>query len=197
MNKINVFSQTRKKRIFVGTLSRDNKHFYFHYDKKYSRLKNAIPLGPEFDLWKESFSSKTLFPSLSDRIPSKINSAYKDYCKQWNISPNETDPFILLTTIGHRGPSTFIFEPAIERTFQANSIKAFRNYLGLTQEEFALLLDMAQITLIRLEQGHSTNETLLTYIELVEKTPKTLLWLLEKRGQHLHDKTVERLKRLI
>ena len=46
-----------------------------------------------------------------DRIPSKENPAYPDYCKSQGISVNETNPIILLIAIGKRGPSTFIFEP--------------------------------------------------------------------------------------
>ncbi|MBU0506571.1 HipA N-terminal domain-containing protein [bacterium] len=195
-NKINVFSQTKSKRSFVGSLTKDDKKFYFQYDKKYIHQKSAIPLGPEFELWKDTFSSKTLFPSLADRIPSIQNPAYKDYCKQWGIDPKEKDPFVLLSTIGRRGPSTFIFEMAFENDDNATSIRSFRKMLELTQEEFELLFGLAHTTLIRLEQGRSTNETLLTYIQLIKNTPQALLWLLKTRGQYLHDNTVARLTKL-
>lgn len=192
LNKINIFSQTKIKRTLVGALWRDGAKFYFAYEKSYTRQKNAIPLGPEFDLWKEKFSSKSLFPSLADRLPAKQNPAYKDYCAQWGIDPAEDDPFVLLTTIGRRGPSTFVFESAIDEDFTPERLLAFRKRLKLTQRDFGLLLGLSHPTLLRLEQGRSTNETLLTYLKLVESTPAALQWLLKTRGQYLHDDVVDR-----
>lgn len=192
-NQIHVFSQTKTKRIFVGTLWRDDNNYYFKYDTGYSKLKAAIPLGPEFELWKDKFKSKKLFSSLLDRIPSKDNPAYKDYCEQWGIDPKESDLFILLVTVGRRGPSTFIFEKGVQNRYESQSVLNFRKKLKLSQYEFESLLGISHATLQRLENEKSTNETILRYIELVENVPSALLWLLDNRGKYLHDNTVNRL----
>lgn len=174
------------KKVFVGTLYRQEGQFYFEYDKHYRCLKSAVALGPEFELWKERFSSKEIFPSLADRIPSKQNPAYKDYCKQWGISADETDPLVLLTTIGRRGPSTFVFEPALDE-YTAEKVKSFRKKLNLNQREFALFFDITQATLSKLEQGKSSHLTIMHFIQLCEEVPNALTWLLEFRGQFIHD----------
>lgn len=186
MDKINVFSQTATKRTFVGMLYKENNRFYFEYDKHYRRQKKAVALGPELELWKEKFSSKAIFPSIADRIPSRENPAYRDYCKQWGISENEKDIFKLLVTIGRRGPSTFVFEPA-PKEYSAEKVKAFREKLGLNQRDFASFFDITQTTLSKIEQGKSLYSTITIFIQLCEDSPEALAWLLEVRGQYMHD----------
>lgn len=196
IDKINIYSQITTRRVFVGTLYRQDGCFYFEYDKHYRCLKNAVALGPEFELWQEKFSSKELFPSLADRIPSRQNPAYKDYCKQWGISENESDPFTLLTTIGRRGPSTFVFEPALGE-YAAERIKAFRDKLSLNQREFALLFDITQTTLSKLEQGKSSYPIITHFIQLCEEVPDALAWLLRARGQYIHDDKRAAIERML
>ena len=186
-NKINVYSQTKGKRTFVGTLWREAGKYIFEYDRSYQRLKNAVALGPEFKLWKKRFSSKKLFPSIVDRIPSKENPAYADYCAQWGINKDEADPFVLLTTIGRRGPSTFVFEAGNDEDYSALDVKWFRKHLKLNQREFAALFGITQATLVKLETGRTEYPLILSYIQLCKKVPKALSWLLQKRGQYLHD----------
>lgn len=194
VNSILVFSQTKTKRVLVGKFWREKGKFFFEYDPAYQKLKQAIPLGPEFELWKSKFSSRKLFPSLADRIPSPQNPAYKDYCDQWGIDEKESDPFILLTTIGRRGPSTFIFEPNIESDYNGESIKSFRKELNLSQNEFEKLLNIPHATLVRLEMNQSENDILRTYIEVFDKVPQALEWILEKRKIYLHDQKILFLK---
>jgi HipA-like protein len=178
-------------------LSREGKKYFFEYDKTYKKLKNALPLGPELPLWKDKVSSNTLFLSFSDRIPSKNNPAYKDYCREWGISENEKDIFILLTTIGRRGPSTFVFEPTFKNEYAASQLKDFRTRLRLTQCEFEVLFNISHMTLSRLESGKSKGDFYMRYFELFDKVPEALAWMLEKRGQLLHDeKRTHLLKKL-
>lgn len=186
IDKINVFSQTATKRTFVGILYRQNSSFHFKYDKQYRHNRDAVALGPELELWKEKFSSKSLFPSIADRIPSKQNPAYKDYCSQWGISENEKDAFRLLTTIGRRGPSTFVFEP-VPKEYSAENIKTFRKKLRLNQRDFAALFDITQATLSKIEQGKSTHGTVMVFIQLCDEISEALHWLLNVRGQYIHD----------
>lgn len=196
INKINIFSQIAAKRVFVGSLYKKDNRFYFEYDNQYRRLKKAVALGPEFESWQEKFSSKELFPSLADRIPSRQNPAYKDYCEQWGISEDESDPFVLLTTIGRRGPSTFVFEAAPDE-YTAEQIKAFRNKLNLNQREFAFLFDITQTTLSKLEQGKSSLSIITYFIRLCDEVPEALLRLLKIRGQYIHDDKKIEIERML
>ncbi|MBF0107398.1 MAG: hypothetical protein HQM16_18975, partial [Deltaproteobacteria bacterium] len=120
-------------------------------------------------------------------IPFKKNPAYKDYCREWGISESEDDVFILLTTIGRRGPSTFIFEPALECNFTPAELKKFRTRLGLTQSEFENLFYISHMTLVRLENGKLQNNFYMNYLNLFSEVPEALTWLVKKRGQLLHD----------
>lgn len=186
IHEISVYSQTRSKRDYVGRLWREDGKFHFEYERHYQRLKGAVGLGPEFPLHQKSFSSVELFPSLADRIPSRQNPAYPDYCTQWGINENETDPFVLLTTIGRRGPSTFIFEPAIQDV-DGNTIRKFREQLELNQREFAAVLGLPQLTVGKLERGMVRSIPIMTYVEMCMQVPQALKWLVEKRGQFIHD----------
>lgn len=185
-HKIEVFSQIASRRIFVGSVWREHGLFHFAYDRKYRRLRKSVALGPEFPLWKESFSSKKLFPSLADRIPSRQNPAYADYCRQWGISVKEDDPLVLLTTIGRRGPSTFVFENA-PRSYSAEKLRRLRERIGLSQRDFAALFGTTQATLTKLETGKGKNAFMMTFFMLCDEEPAALRWLLRERAQSIHD----------
>ncbi len=186
-NKVLVFSETRGGRVLVGALTRKKGHFLFTYERAYQRLKNAIPLGPELPLWRDRITSDELFPTLADRIPSRRNPAYDDYCRQWGIDPKEGDPFVLLTTIGRRGPSTFVFEPESLETYGAAEVKAFRNRLGLNQREFGALFGISHATLVKIEKARSKNPLILNFLQICDDEPRALQRLLELRGCHLGD----------
>lgn len=187
VNEIQVFSQTRSKRVLVGKLWRSKGKYFFEYDKSYQKMKNALPLAPEFDLWKSKFSSAKFFPSLEDRIPSKNNPAYPDYCRQWGIHAAEQDKFVLLTTIGKKGPSTFVFEPLREKEFSGDDIRVLRQRLDLIQSEFEKLIGIAHATLVHLENSKSKNDFYLDYLKMLAEVPEALKWLIKERGQYLHD----------
>lgn len=185
--KINVWSQTTSQKVLVGVLSKEKESYRFCYEDSYVVLKNAIPLGPEFPLIEKEFYSKKLFPTFVDRIPEKRNPAYADYCQQWGVSVEEKDPFVLLTTIGRRGPSTFVFEPLTIDFYDADSVKIFREKLGLNQRDFASLFGLYQATLARIETKKAENETILRYLKICAEVPEALQWIVEKRGQYIHD----------
>src|SRR5690606_29078874 len=111
------------------------------YQHSYLLKKNAIPLGPEFPLTQERFTSRKLFPSFEDRIPSKKNPAYPEYLHQFELDPEESDPIVLLSTIGRRGPSSFVFEPVRADAADRIDLATFRKSLGLTIREFAAVFD--------------------------------------------------------
>ena len=98
----------------TGKLTMEKGEFYFKYDDNYLRLSTATPLGPEMPLTRRSYQSKELFRPFADRIPSRENPAFSEYCKSLGISVDERNPLILLSTIASRGPSSFLFKPIIQ-----------------------------------------------------------------------------------
>lgn len=188
-SQLHVFSESRKRRIFVGTLNFDKtkNQFEFKYDVKYAKSKKAIPIGKELDLFKKTNISKgKLFPSFADRIPSKDNPAYEDYCKSQGISANEENPIILLVAIGRRGPSTFIFEPVFKNEFSYLDVKRFREDLGLSINDFSLAFDINPPTLQRLESGKKADLGTIRRIQIYLSFPKVAMWQIEMNAGKLH-----------
>ncbi len=185
---IDVFLEKRKTRLYVGRLTflKNEKVFEFTYDEKYLYAKNIIPLGPEFPLTKHSFRSSKLFPSLQDRIPSKENPAYSEYCKSMGISPNEANPIVLLGTIGKRGPSSFVFEPHLNESFSNEDLRKFRKKLGLSTRDFALCFDFPRSTLTQIESGKIAGREILKRIEIYYHFPETALFEVERHGGSIH-----------
>lgn len=195
-SQLQVFSESRKRRVFVGTLTWDQKkdHFEFKYDPKYSRSQTAIPVGKELDLFKKSHSSKgKLFPSFLDRIPSKENPAYGDYCRSQGISVGETNPIILLITIGKRGPSTFIFEPVFLNFFDYKKVREFRESLDLSIHEFAAAFDFNPPTLQRLEAGKNSDPGTIRRAQIYLEFPQVAMWQLELNSGKVHTNTFHKL----
>ncbi|MDF1828122.1 MAG: helix-turn-helix domain-containing protein [Legionellaceae bacterium] len=196
-NKLNIFHEGRKRRVFVGELIYCSKQaiYELNYDESYAYADTAIPLGPELDLFKLHHRSEKgkLFRSLQDRIPSKENPAYNDYCASQHISPDEKNPIILLGSIGSRGPSSFIFEPVYHDSFTKEDIKKFRNDIGLTQHDLATVLDISIATLARLEKGSSHDTNTLKRIEIFFKFPEVALWELKQTGGWVHREVLTKL----
>ncbi len=195
-NQLHVFSESRKRRFFVGTLKWDSfkNQFEFRYDQKYSMSKMAIPIGKELDLFKKiHLSKKKLFPSFADRIPSPDNPAYKDYCFSQGISVDESNPIILLVSIGRRGPSTFIFEPVIANSFTYEKIRRVREALGVSIHDFAAAFDFNPPTLQRVESGRKADLGTLRRIQIYLEFPKVALWQLEMNAGKINASTFQKL----
>lgn len=182
---IDIFLEKRKTRVHVGELRMVENQFVFTYDDNYFAAKNIIPLGPEFPLTQKIFMSNTLFPSLEDRIPSRQNPAYPEYCKMMNIHPDEKDPFILLSTIGRKGPSSFIFSPLYQRSITLTDIIHFRESLGLTTREFARVFEFSQASINALERGRTSGKDLLKRLDLLLIFPEVVLHFLFLNGGYL------------
>jgi HipA-like protein len=200
LNKIkgvHVFLEKKKSRISVGILKKNGNKFDFEYDKNYLRRKDVIPLGPELPLTKRFFQSDVLFVPFSDRIPSRENPAYVDYCKATGIAVDETDPIILLTTIAHRGPSSFIFEPLYEDEFTGDDLLAFRKSLGLSVIEFAACFDFSPAAITRVERKQSSGREVLKRAEIYARYPKVALDQIRSRGGILHSSKIQRIQRLL
>lgn len=195
-SQLHVYSESRKRRQFVGVLSWDSSKnvFQFKYDTKYAKSKTAIPIGKELGLFKKMNVSKgKLFPSFADRIPSKENPAYEDYCVSQEISASETNPILLLVSIGKRGPSTFIFEPVFKNAFTYEDVKKSRNDVGVSIHDFAAAFDLNPPTLQRLESGEKTDLGTIRRIQIYIEFPKVAMWQLELNSGKIHAETFQKL----
>ena len=192
--KVLIFSQARETRVLVGKLYRENNLYHFKYNATYLRHPSAISLGPELPLGFETFVSDTLFSPFQDRIPSKENPAYQEYCAEWHISPDEIDDLVLLTTIGHRGASSFLFRREFPSAFTGDTLKEFRTDLGLSVKDFALLVESEPATISRTENNQLESSLLLRFCELLQHSPSALEYQLDQRASFLHDRKIKNVK---
>ncbi|MFN4174265.1 MAG: HipA N-terminal domain-containing protein [Parachlamydiaceae bacterium] len=181
----------------VGILTRNERGFHFEYDKEYLHAPKAISLGPEMPLTRRSYEAKHLFRPFAERIPSRENPAYSEYCLSAGISANEQDPLILLSTIAARGPSSFLFKPIYKSVFTGSDLKKYRNFLGLSTREFALAFDFSQPGITRAETGTTDGRDILKRAEIYALYPIVAIDQLRRRSAFLHREKLERaLKRL-
>ena len=189
---VQVFLERNKSNQFVGELTLKDGAFCFVYNSAYLRSPTALSLGPEMPLTRKTYHSTQLFRPFLDRIPSRENPAFPEYCESAGISPNEKDPLILLSTIASRGPSSFLFRPNFLETFTALDLKAFRNNLGLSVREFAMCFDFSQPGITRVETGKTDGREILKRAEIYALYPEVALDQLNRRASYLHEKKVER-----
>lgn len=182
---VDIFLEKRKTRLHVGFLNKQNDKIVFTYDEHYFKAKNIIPLGPEFPLTQRQFFSPKLFPSLEDRIPSTQNPAYSEYCHLMGVNPDERDPFILLSTIGRKGPSSFIFYPIFEHKITIEGLIKFRELLGLTTREFAAVFEISQATINALERKRILGNEVMKRLEIILNFPAVALEYLIINGGNL------------
>ncbi len=182
---VSVFLEKRKTRLRVGILKKIKGRFSFAYDDRYFKAKHVIPLGPEFPLTQKEFSSNRLFPSLEDRIPSRQNPAYPEYCQAMGIAPEEKDPIILLCTIGRKGPSSFVFYPLFERKVTPEEVIAFRKSLGLSTREFASVFEFSQTSLNAFEKKRRSGREIVGRLEILLNFRDVALHLLLMNGGNL------------
>lgn len=195
-DKLEVYSETKHSKAIVGLLryDRETKIYIFEYDRKYLQSKSAIPIGPELSLRKRVHQTKgSLFPSLNDRIPSRRNPAYAEYCRSQGIDPSEANPIILLGTIGKRGPSTFVFESLYLDNNVKDRFKHFRQSVNLSIRELAAAFDLNYLTLHRIEKGKSKDRNTLTLLEIYLNFPSAALWVITKNERKLHQATAQTL----
>lgn len=198
INAVDVYLKKRKTHQYVGRLSRENSHFIFIYDNLYLYKDRSIALGPDLPLTKKKFISKVLFPSFSDRIPSNKNPAYKEYCRMVGIDPSEDDQIVLVATLGQKGPSSFIFSPAIESTITHDDIVNFRKYLSLTVREFGELFDFSPTTISSIENKTISGKEAMTRLEVYCNVPEAALYELNKNRFKINEEKVRSVeKRLL
>ncbi len=180
---VDFYLERRKTRQYVGRLSKEKANFVFEYNMAYLRSNNPIALGPDLPVSKTKHKALKLFPSFVDRLPSKKNPAYKEYCHSVGVSPLETNPFVLLAKLGKKGPSSFVCEPVEEeKTLSSESLKQFRKNLQLSIREFANLFDVSPSTIYRIENKKTTGKDTLKKINIYLKSPKTVLDKIKQTG---------------
>lgn len=170
----------------VGVLSLNDRGFHFEYDATYLHFSKAIPLGPEMPLTRRIYESKHLFRPFADRIPSRENPAYAEYCESVGISPKENNPLVLLSTIASRGPSSFLFKPIYKSAFAGEDLKEFRKQLGLTTREFAVSFDFSPAVITNIETGKAGGKDVLKRVEIYALYPQVALDQLKRREAFLH-----------
>ena len=190
VDRLAIYHEGRKRRIFVGELSYDREFDCYEllYDQSYASSKKAIPIGPDLNLFQLRHRSMPgkLFASFIDRLPVKDNPAYKDYCQSQGISVDESNLILLLKTIGRRGPSSFVFEAVYIEGFSAKDVIKMREQLHITQHDFSEAFDINPQTLRRLELGVSSDHNTLKRIEVFFTFPEVALWQLKLTGCKVH-----------
>jgi len=195
---IDIYLEKRKTREYVGRLTHDGSNFIFTYDEAYLYNDRSIPLGPDLPLTTKTFTSKSLFPSFEDRIPSRKNPAYAEYCKMVGINPAEKNPLILLATLGQKGPSSFIFVPTPQAKITNKDIINFRKDLTLTVREFSELFEFSPATIHRIEKNKTSGKDALKRLEIYYHFPEIALYEVRKNGHKIIDekrKNVENILR--
>ena len=194
---VDVYFEKYTSRQYVGRLTHKKNRFVFYYDDAYLYSDRAIALGPDLPCIQKEHKSKDLFISFEDRIPSKQNPAYKEYCQMTGISPQEKDPLVLLSTIGQKGPSSFIFVPVYDNKFTKEDLKIFRKSLNLSIRDFAKLFDFAPATIHRIEQGKSSGKDALKRVELYSLFPQVALYEVNRFGHRIGSKISQRIKKIL
>ena len=174
---LDFYLERRKTRSYVGRLSRKKGKFVFEYDTDYLYSENPVSIGPDLPLKKAQHISLKLFPSFADRIPSRQNPAYEEYCRDVGLSPSEKDPFVLLSAFGKKSPITpFVCEPVQEqKEFSAEDLRYFRKSLDLSIKEFAFVFDVSPASIYRTENNKTTGRDILKKLAVYFKYPKMAL----------------------
>ncbi len=196
-SRLLIFHELTTRKIYVGELLYDeNRDVYIlRYDENYTHLKNAIAISPELDLFKITHISKKgqLFPAFVDRIPDRENPAYADYCRAQSISIDETNPIILLGSIGGRGPSSFIFEKTYKASFSIEDVKKLRQNLNISQHDFADAFGISKVTLQKIEAGISSDTRTMKLLQIYLTFPEVAIWQLYQTGSKVHSSVLSRL----
>ncbi len=106
---------------------------------------------------------------------------------------DESNPIILLISIGKRGPSTFIFEPIYKINFDPLSIRKFRELLQISIHEFSIAFDFNPPTIQRLESGKKYDLGTARRVQIYLEFPKVSLWQIELNSGKIHHETYHKL----
>lgn len=194
---VDVYLEKRKSREYVGRLTRESKSFVFMYNDSYLYKERSIPLGPDLPLTKKKFTSSALFASFEDRIPSRKNPAYREYCEMVGIDASEKDQLTLVATLGQKGPSSFIFSPASTTEITSEDIVNFRKNLKLTVREFSELFDFAPATINRIENKIISGKDAMKRLEIYFYFPQIALYEINKNRFKINEDKINFVEKYI
>jgi hypothetical protein len=109
MKKVLVQWESESKQELVGELIRVPRGWSFSYAPKW--LRKGVQIDPDLPLRLKSILSEELHEFFSERIPPRDSGQFVHYAKVWNLREELKDPMALLVTLGHRGPSNYVFYP--------------------------------------------------------------------------------------
>jgi len=113
------------------------------------------------------------------------------------VDPKERDPLILLSTIGKKGPSSFVFSPIFKRKISVEDLKNFREFLGLTTREFARVFEFSHTSLNAFEKGRTFGKDILKRLEILLNFPEVSSDLLFVNSGHLvYEKSINIIEKL-
>ncbi len=191
---LKIYLEGKKDKTLVGVLERKNDEYIFSYDKKYYYSESPLQIGPELNLKKMVHKSRELFSIFSDRIPSKKNAAYEEYCREVGIDKNEKDEMLLLAKLGGRGPSSFIIEvPSSGEKFTGHDLAAFRQRLGITMREFSDAFDISLSSIQRVENEKNAGSEVLKRIEIYAKFSEVAVFEVLKNKEKLHSRISDKI----
>jgi HipA-like protein len=190
---LKIYLEGKKDKVLVGKLEKQNEEYIFSYDEKYYYSESPLQIGPELNLKKMVHKSRDLFSIFSDRIPSKKNAAYEEYCREVGIDKNENDEMILLAKLGARGPSSFIIEEPNAEVFTMHDLVKFRKHLGLTMREFSDAFDISLSSIQKIENGKSDGPEVLKRIEIYAKFPDVAAFEVFKNKEKLHSSILDKI----
>jgi HipA-like protein len=107
--KVLVIWETDGKKELVGELTQVAKGWSFSYSPKW--IKGGVQIDPDLPLRSKPIPSKQLHEFFSERIPPRDSGHFAYYAKIWKLREELKDPMALLVTLGHRGPSNYVFYP--------------------------------------------------------------------------------------
>lgn len=195
LNRLDFFLEQRSTRIKCGILQRKliNKkrniyQYEFNYEIDYMDNPNAIPCAVELTLDQPCFKAKNIWPSILDRLPQRDNPAYPDYCKACEISEDEEDEFLLLSTLGRKSTGSVIIEAPRREMYSAESLIQFRKNLGISMNDFAKAFSVSSSGLYKIENGKSNGAEVLKRIRLYESNPKLAIEEINYNSAVLNDK---------
>lgn len=154
---IDVYSESGKRRIYVGRLFRVKSGFEFQYSPEWLENEKTFQLGEDMPLGSEILKFTRFPKSLSDRIPPRSSTNYNRYCEESGISTSENDEMILLGTIGHKGPSSFVFELSDEldrNKVVLEKLQSFRPQFAL--RDLASLFGVSHASIQRVLRGDTS-----------------------------------------
>ncbi|MGK5084479.1 HipA N-terminal domain-containing protein [Bdellovibrionota bacterium FG-1] len=109
MKKIQVTLETQLKKKIVGFLYRRRAAWIFEYDPSW--INSGVNIDPQFEKKPGPQPFKELPEFFSDRIPPLGSQMRGAYGKAWKLNHSEHDEMSLLVTVGHRGPTNYVFYP--------------------------------------------------------------------------------------